>query len=67
MKTRRMLTAGGAATHGSAGPAGPGVPGADLDLDAVLGPDLQVGQNHLVLPDVSDAAGLQGATEGGAW
>lgn len=58
-----VLTVGGALTHGSAELAGPGVPRADLDLDAVLGQDLQVGQNHPVLLDVADAPGLQGATE----
>lgn len=60
---QRTLTVGGALTDSSAGLPRAGFPREDLDLDAVLGPDLQVGQNHTVLLDFADASGLQGATE----
>lgn len=58
-----MLTVGGALTDRCTELAGVGVPRVDLDLDAVLGPDLQVSQSHQVLLDVADVFGLQEATE----
>lgn len=58
-----VLTAAGALAHRPAGLTGPRVPGVDLDLDAVPGADLQVGQNHFILLLAADAFGLQGATE----
>lgn len=58
-----VLTVCGVLTHGSAGLAGSWVPGVDLDLDAVPGHGLQVGQNHTVLLYLAHASGLQGATE----
>lgn len=53
-----MLTVSGALTDGSAGLAGVRVPRDDLDLHAVLGVDLQVGQSFHVLLDVLLGSGL---------
>ncbi len=54
-----MLTVGGALTDCSAGLAGVGVPlCVDLDLGTVLGPEVQVIQNHAVLLYVADTSGL---------
>lgn len=64
MAALRPTVAGGS-TDRFAGLAGFGVPGFDPDLDAVLGPDVQVAQDHPVLLDVADARGLWGAAERG--
>ena len=58
----QRLTGGGALTHSSAGLAGVRVPvccRVDLDLDTVLGPGLQIGENQSVLLHVADVFGLR--------
>ena len=59
-QSSKERTDGGALTNSGAGLAevvGP-PPGADLDLDAVPGPGLQVTENHPVLQDVAHVLGL---------